>query len=70
MANKIRKIVQNNIKKYRLEKGLTQLELALESSLTESYISKIERNLAIPSITSLVKIARALDVEPYKFFIK
>lgn len=46
----------------RMRAGLTLEELAVQCRLTRSYLSKIERGLATPSITAALEIARALDV--------
>jgi len=44
------------IHKARLEKGLTQAELAVKVGTTKSYISKIENNLKEVRILTLKKI--------------
>lgn len=46
----------------RLRAGLTLEELAIQSGLTRSYLSKVERGLATPSITAALEIAKALNV--------
>jgi transcriptional regulator with XRE-family HTH domain len=42
--------------------GLTLEELAQRSSLTKSYLSKLERGLSSPTIGTLLKLADALSV--------
>lgn len=69
MANCSFEILQTNIKKYRKEKGLTQLQLAIKCSLSVDHISGIERGIFNPSVKTIFKIAEALNVEVYKFFI-
>jgi ribosome-binding protein aMBF1 (putative translation factor) len=44
------------IQEARLEKGLTQEELALKVGTTKSYISKIENNIKEARISTLQKI--------------
>lgn len=56
------KSVGINIKKYRLEKGLSQEKLAELTDLSSNYISMIERAEKTPSLTTLINIANALDV--------
>lgn len=51
-----------NIKKYRIEKGLSQEKLAEMTDLSPNYISMIERAVKTPSLTTLINIANALDV--------
>jgi len=46
----------------RAEKNLTLDEVAKKSSLTKSFISQIELNKTSPSITSLMKVASALEI--------
>lgn len=52
------------LKECRQRAGLSQEELALESQLDRTYISMLERNIKAPTLTTLVKIAEALDVTP------
>jgi len=42
----------------RLEKGLTQSELAVKAGTTKSYISKIENNVKEARISTLQKIVQ------------
>lgn len=69
MANCSFEILQTNIKKYRKEKGLTQFQLAIKCSLSVDHISGIERGIFNPSVKTIFKIAEALNVEVYKFFM-
>lgn len=55
------------IRELRLKKNMTLTELAGETSLTASYISQLERNLLDPSLSSLRKIASALEVPVFYF---
>ena len=52
-----------NIKKIRLEKGLAQERLALEAGVDRTLVSKIERQIANPSLEILVKLATTLKVK-------
>ena len=53
----------NRIRKIRLEKKLTQAELAERCSCNRNYISMLERGERNPSFKSLVMIARGLNVK-------
>lgn len=53
----------NRIRKIRLEKKLTQAELAEHCSYNRNYISMLERGERNPSYKSLVMIARGLEVK-------
>jgi len=50
------------LKAVRLEKKMTLDDVAKKSSLTKSFISQIELNKTSPSITSLIKVASALEI--------
>jgi transcriptional regulator with XRE-family HTH domain len=50
------------IKKLRVNKGLTQEELGFESELTRAYISSIELDQKLPSITTIAKLAKAFEM--------
>lgn len=56
------------IRELREEKKLTLRQLGIQTELDHSYIGKIERGKASPSIETLEKIADALDVEISTFF--
>ena len=60
--------IGGNIKKLRLQRGLTQEELAERCELTKGYISQLENDLASPSIATLVDILSILGVTPDSFF--
>ena len=52
----------NNVKKHRKQAGLSQEELAFQCDIDRTYISKVERGVANPSLLILVKIAETLNV--------
>lgn len=60
--------IGNQIKKLRKEKGLKISELAEKSSLSSGMISQVERDMVSPSISTLWKITKALDVSIGYFF--
>lgn len=51
------------IVKLRKEKGMTQQELANKLHITDKAVSKWERNLSYPDITSISKLANILGVD-------
>lgn len=53
----------------RNEHGMSMKALADKTGLSPGFISQIERELAEPSITSLRKIADALEVAMFHFFV-
>jgi transcriptional regulator with XRE-family HTH domain len=48
----------------RRERDLSQDQLALDAGLHRTHVSLIERGLREPSLDTLVKLCRALDVSP------
>jgi len=51
-----------DIKKIRMQLGLTQSELAKKSNVSQSLIAKIESNLIDPSYSNIKKIFETLDM--------
>ncbi len=51
-----------NLQKFREEKGLSQLELAKKSSVSQAFISQIESGKKVPTVFIAKKIALALDI--------
>ncbi|MBK7576613.1 MAG: helix-turn-helix transcriptional regulator [Ignavibacteria bacterium] len=60
----------NNIRRYRLKKGLTQEQLSQLSDVSEAYLSKLEAGRRNPTVTVLAKIAEILGVELEMLFRK
>ncbi len=52
------------IKTARNNKGLSQLNLALVIGNDSAYISRIENNQTEPTLRTIVKLAKALDMPP------
>ena len=57
-----------NIKRIRKEKGLTQKDVAEGSDMLVPTYSRLERGGSNPSLTSIVRIANALDVSVIELF--
>ena len=56
------------IRKKRLEAGLTQKELARRLFVTESSVSKWERNLSYPDLSLVTAVCRELGISEHEFF--
>ena len=52
----------NTIRSLRLRSGLSQRQLAGRMSVPRTYVSKIENEKATPTLSSLERLARALEV--------
>ncbi len=56
------------LRELRLQKRLTQEELADRCELSKGFISQVERDLASPSIATLIDILESLGTNPQSFF--
>ena len=52
----------NNVRRLRKVVGLSQEELAFQCEIDRTYISKVERGVANPSLLILARIAEVLKV--------
>lgn len=57
-----------NLKEVRKKKGFTQEELAYESEITLSQIARIETCKSNPTVSTMFKIARTLNVSVSELF--
>ena len=60
--------IGNKLKELRVQKGLTQEELADRAELSKGFISQLERDLTSPSIATLVDILQVLGTDLNEFF--
>jgi transcriptional regulator with XRE-family HTH domain len=54
------------IRTVREAKGLSQGDIERRSGLLRSYVSRVEGGYTVPSLATLEKFAKALEVEPYQ----
>ncbi len=66
----LEKTVIDNIKRIRKEKHITQEQLAEACNTATSYIGLMETYKNVPKLSTIEKIAVALDVEPEILFKK
>ena len=62
------KEITEAIKTLRFVRNLTQGQLAKKAKLSQSMLSEIERGIKDPSLSTLVKLAKALDVKVVELF--
>lgn len=65
---KARAIVAWNLRRIRVEKGLSQEKLAADAGVDRAYLAKVERRTVNTSIDVLDKLAQALVVEVADLF--
>ena len=61
-------LLSKRLKEIRAEKGISQEELAYRSELTLSQIARIETIKTNPTISTLFKIIRTLEISPKDLF--
>ncbi|MGF7004205.1 transcriptional regulator with XRE-family HTH domain [Lachnospiraceae bacterium PF1-21] len=65
MDNRIGK----TIRKYRIQKGMTQEEAGELLAITANYISQIETGKKRPGLSTITKISEVLDIPIAKSYI-
>ncbi len=60
--------IGKRIKRLRLDRKLTQQELADIAGITKSYLSKIENSDSSPPVSTLINLAKAIGVQLDDFF--
>jgi transcriptional regulator with XRE-family HTH domain len=64
----LEKLVIDNIKRIRKEKGFSQEKLAEACDTATSYIGLMEIYKNVPKLSTIERIAHALEVDPLDFF--
>ncbi|MBM0170854.1 helix-turn-helix transcriptional regulator [Altererythrobacter sp. C41] len=59
----VRQVFGTNVRRLRLEKGLSQEEFGFAAGIDRTYVSGVERGLRNPTLLLAEKFARGLDVE-------
>jgi transcriptional regulator with XRE-family HTH domain len=58
----MRRLVAHNVKRIRLEKGLTQEQFSDISGFSQQYVSGLETGRRNPTVVTLYELAKALGV--------
>ena len=61
-------IIAEKLKALRAQKNLSQGDIEERTGLLRCYISRIENGHTVPSVDTLEKMARALEVPMYRLF--
>ncbi|MFP3090092.1 helix-turn-helix domain-containing protein [Treponema sp. TIM-1] len=64
----LERLVIDNIKRIRKQKGMSQEKLAEACNTATSYIGLMETYKNVPKLSTIERIAKALDVDPLLFF--
>ena len=60
--------IQERLKRFRKERGLTVRRLAEKAGCTHSYISQLEKGTTVPSLSMVGKLAAALQISVVDLF--
>ena len=60
--------IGTTIRVYRLQKGMSQGDIEKKTGLLRCYLSRVENGHTVPSLETLQKIARAMDLQLSEFF--
>ena len=60
--------LDTTLSRIRLERKMTQIELAAASGLNNTTIARIETGRTSPKASTILAIAQALDVDPVDYF--
>ncbi len=61
-------LIGDRLRELRVEKKLSQGDIENRTGLVRPYISRVEHNHSVPTIETLEKFARALEVPMYELF--
>jgi len=61
-------IIGDRLREMREEKKLSQGDIEKRTGLVRPYISRVENNHTVPTIATLEKMARALEIPVYQLF--
>ena len=65
----LRLLVSKNLRRLRSLQNYSQMGLAEAAGLSPNFINEMENNMKSASMETIAKLATALKVEPYQFFI-
>ena len=67
---KVQELLIMNLKRYRGEKGYSQMILAEKAGISLGFLGDIEAGKKFPSAKTLQKIINALEKKPYELFLE
>lgn len=65
----MRRLVGENVRRIRQNRGLTQEQFADQSGFSQQYLSGLERGRRNPTVVTLFELATALDVTPVDLLV-
>ncbi|WP_037463845.1 helix-turn-helix domain-containing protein [Sphingobium herbicidovorans] len=67
---RLRMIVATNIRRFRMETGLSQQDFAYEIEMDRTYFGGIERGERNVSIDNIERIAKGLKIKPFLLLVE
>ena len=61
-------VIGDKLRTLREQKNMSQDDIEKRTGLLRCYVSRVENNHTIPSVDTLEKLARALEVPMYRLF--
>jgi transcriptional regulator with XRE-family HTH domain len=65
---RVQGLVAWNLRRLRVERGLSQENLAVDAGIDRTYVSRLERGLENPTVGILEQLSAALDAQIVEFF--
>jgi transcriptional regulator with XRE-family HTH domain len=62
-------LVARNLRRLRVNRSLSQENLAADAGIDRTYVSRLERGLENPTVAMLEQLADALDATIVEFFL-
>jgi transcriptional regulator with XRE-family HTH domain len=69
-AEQISTVFGQVLREQRLSRQLSQEELALAADVDRTFVSQMERGIRQPTITTLMKLAGALNIQPSTLIVQ
>jgi len=66
---KAQALVARNLRRLRVQRKLSQENLAVDAQIDRTYVSRLERGLENPTVAVLERLADALDSKITEFFV-
>ncbi|MEH2675364.1 XRE family transcriptional regulator [Bradyrhizobium elkanii] len=63
-----RRLVAWNLRRHRVDRGLSQEKLAVDAQVDRTYVSSLERGIENPTVSILDRLAEALSIPIAEFF--
>lgn len=66
---KAQALVARNLRRLRVQRGLSQEILAVDARIDRTYVSRLERGMENPTVAVLERLADALKAKVVDFFV-